>query len=138
MQKRILLVLLVLLAASMSVFAMDQVSVAAKLPYFEFNSNLSQTTIIVGGSNNTLFAGVDGSVLTDDEMMMVEGEGVATGVAGEIIGGVLGGMYESIGTTIRLVAGKENRTSKEISSAVLEAMLSGAICGAAAAYIPLP
>ena len=118
-----------LLAASMSVFAMDQARVAADLPYFEFNSNMNKITIIIGITGNALFAGIDGSALTDDEMMMVEGDGVATAVAGAIIGGTLSGMYESFRTVYNMISNKENRSNKEIGVAILDAMLAGAITG---------
>ena len=76
MQKKIVLVLALMVVASMSIFAMDQTQVAVKLHSFEFNSNVKSVIIITPVTDSTLFAGVNGFALSDEDMLFIEGEGL--------------------------------------------------------------
>ncbi len=75
MQKRIFMVLIVLLALTAGAFALDQNEAAARAHSFAFTANVSTTTVILPDQDASLFAGIEGTELSGDEMMMVEGEG---------------------------------------------------------------
>ncbi len=75
MQKRIVMVLIVLLALTAGAFALEESQAAARAHSFAFTANASTTTVIFPAQDASLFAGLEGTELSGDEMMMVEGEG---------------------------------------------------------------
>ncbi len=81
MQKRILIVLIVLIALTAGAFALDKSQAAARAHSFAFTSNASTATVILPAQDASLFAGLEGTELTGDEMMMVEGEGIPEGIS---------------------------------------------------------
>ncbi len=73
MQKRIIMVLVVLLALTAGAFALEESQAAARSHSFAFTANASTTTVILPAQDASLFAGIEGTELSGDEMMMVEG-----------------------------------------------------------------
>ncbi len=73
MQKRIVIVLIVLIALTAGAFALDQNEAAARAHSFAFTANASTTTVILSAWDASLFAGIEGTELSGDEMVMVEG-----------------------------------------------------------------
>lgn len=77
-------------------------------------------------ADNTFF-GIHGSIISDVEMKLIQGDGVSGAVAGGIVGGALSGVWESCKITYEMARGRD---PGNIKRRVLGAMRDGAVTGA--------
>lgn len=76
---------------------------------------------------DSLFFGIHWSIISDEEMKVIQGDGVSGAVAGGIVGGALSGVWESCKITYEMARG---RNPGSIKRRVLGAMRDGAVTGA--------
>ncbi len=88
MQKRILIVPIVLIALTAGAFALDQSQAAVRAHSFAFTANASTATVILPVQDASLFAGLEGTELTGDDLFAgVEGNMLTDQYLTNICGG---------------------------------------------------
>ncbi len=76
-----------------------------------------------------LFADVQGIELNDDELIVVQGDGLGAALLGAFSGAVVGAMVEAGDMCIKAVFRKETRNSKQMADSIGEAATKGAVGG---------